>query len=84
MVQDGAGFHLRDGDERLPANLRIVTLPPNSPELNPVEGLWDQLKDVLCNRVFANPAELEAEMERWLHSFWRDACRIRSLAFARL
>ena len=81
MIQDGAGFHLRDGDERLPANLRIVTLPPYSPELNPVEGLWDQLKDVLCNRVFASLAELEAEMERWLRSFWRDAGRIRSLVF---
>ena len=60
MIQDGAGFHLRDGDERLPDNLRIVTLPAYSPELNPVEGLWDQLKDVLCNRVFATLAELEA------------------------
>jgi transposase len=39
MIRDGAGFHLRDGDERLPANLRIVTLPAYRPELNPVEGL---------------------------------------------
>jgi transposase len=34
------GFHLQDGDARLPDNLRIVTLPACSPELNPVEGLW--------------------------------------------
>ena len=81
MIQDGAGFHLRDGDERLPANLRIVTLPPYSPELNPMEGLWDQLKDVLCNQVFASLTELEDAMERWLQGFWRDACRIRSLVF---
>jgi transposase len=82
MIQDGAGFHLRDGDGRLPENLRIVTLPPYSPELNPVEGLWDQLKDVLCNRVFASVAELEAEIVRWLGGFWRDTLRIRSLVFA--
>lgn len=81
MIQDGAGFHLRDGDERLPANLRIVTLPAYSPELNPVEGLWDQLKDVLCNQVFASLKELERAMERWLRSFWTDARRIRSLVF---
>ena len=82
MIQDGAGFHLRAGDERLPDNLRIVTLPPYSPELNPVEGLWDQLKDVLCNRVFATLAELEEEMVRWLRGFWSDARRVRSLVFA--
>jgi len=81
MLQDGAGFHLRDGDGRLPANLRIVTLPAYSPELNPVEGLWDQLKDVLCNRVFESVAELEAEIEQWLRNFWQDALRVRSLVF---
>jgi transposase len=82
MIQDGAGFHLRDGDARLPDHLRIVTLPAYSPELNPVEGLWDQLKDVLCNRVFATVAELEAQIVAWLEGFWRDARRLRSLAFA--
>lgn len=81
LIQDGAGFHLRDGDARLPDNVRIVTLPAYSPELNPVEGLWDQLKDVLCNRVFATLAELEAEIERWLRQFWGDARRVRSLVF---
>jgi transposase len=81
LIQDGAGFHLRDGDERLPTNLRIVTLPAYSPELNPVEGLWDQLKDVLCNRVFATLAELEAQMVDWLRAFWRDPLRVRSLVF---
>jgi transposase len=81
MIQDGAGFHLRDGDGRLPANLRIVTLPAYSPELNPVEGLWDQLKDVLCNRVFASVAELEAVIEQWLRAFWQDTLRVRSLVF---
>jgi transposase len=81
LLQDGAGFHLRDGDGRLPANLRLVTLPPYSPELNPVEGLWDQLKDVLCNRVFASLAELEAAITEWLRGFWQDARRVRSLVF---
>ena len=38
LLQDGAGYHLQDGDARLPDNMRIVTLPAYSPELNPVEG----------------------------------------------
>ncbi|MEK6284101.1 MAG: IS630 family transposase, partial [Acidobacteriota bacterium] len=81
LIQDGAGFHLRDGDERLPDNVRIVTLPAYSPELNPVEGLWDQLKDVLCNRVFWSLADLEAALVEELRGFWQDARRVRSLIF---
>ena len=81
LVQDGAGFHLRAGDARLPDNVRIVTLPPYSPELNPVEGLWDQFKDTLCNRVWATLAELEAELIVQMRAFWQDARRVHSLVF---
>jgi transposase len=81
LIQDGAGFHLRDGDVRLPDNVRIVTLPAYSPELNPVEGLWDQLKDTLCNRVFERLADLETVLVEQLRRFWQDARRVRSLIF---
>lgn len=75
LVQDGAGFHLRDGHAALPANVRIVTLPPYSPELNPVEKLWDQIKDVLCNRAFQSIGELQAVIAGWLAEFWADSRR---------
>lgn len=81
LIQDGAGFHLREGDERLPDNVRLLRLPAYSPELNPVEGLWDQLKDVLCHRVFATLADLEAvRVEPW-RSFWQDPRRVPSQIF---
>jgi hypothetical protein len=41
LIRDQAGFHLRDGDARLPARVRIIDLPPYCPELNPCEQLWD-------------------------------------------
>lgn len=31
IIQDQAGFHLREGDARLPANVRVLSLPPYSP-----------------------------------------------------
>ena len=34
IVRDQGGFHLRDGDERLPERVRIVDLPPYSPVLD--------------------------------------------------
>jgi len=51
VIRDQAGFHLRDGDERLPQRVRIVPLPPYCPELNPCEQLWDMLKDETANHV---------------------------------
>ena len=81
LIQDGAGFHLRDGDPGLPDNVRVITLPAYSPELNPIEGLGDQLKDSLCNRVFDTLAELEAVLQTELQRFWQDARRMHSLVF---
>ena len=75
IVQDGAGFHLRDGDERLPSNVRIITLPAYSPELNPVEKLWDQIKDAICNQAFASIAALQETLTGWLRDFWADLRR---------
>jgi hypothetical protein len=39
LIQGGAGSHVPDGDKGLTDNVWIITLPPYSPELNPVEGL---------------------------------------------
>ncbi len=51
LVCDGAASHIT-GELVLPENLRIVTLPPYSPELNPVEQLWDLIRE----RWFSNIA----------------------------
>lgn len=67
VIQDQAGFHLRSGDSRIPANVRLVPLPAYSPELNPVEKLGDLVKDAICNRLFTDLRTLEtailAELE---------------------
>jgi len=44
MVRDGAGWH-KSTNFRLPDNLRLLFLPPYSPELNPQEHLWDELRE---------------------------------------
>jgi transposase len=73
LIRDQAGFHLRDGDARLPAQVRIIDLPPYSPELNPCEQVWDILKDDLANRVFQKLSRLRAGMQATLQRFWEDA-----------
>ena len=72
ILRDQAGFHLRDGDPRLPARVRIIDLPPYTPELNPCEQLWDISKDDLANRIYASVAKLRAGMPAALRRFWDD------------
>jgi hypothetical protein len=76
IIQDQAGFHRRGDDPRLPANVRLVPLPPYSPELNPVERLGDLVKDAICNRLFKERARWRmvgvARSASWAgHSFFR-------------
>jgi DDE superfamily endonuclease len=43
VVLDGAGWH-GAGDLVVPANLTLLPLPSYSPELNPVENVWQYLR----------------------------------------
>ena len=52
VLLDQAGWH---GSKLLeiPDNITLLPLPPRSPELNPVENVWQFLRDNwLSNRVF--------------------------------
>lgn len=73
VIRDQAGFHLRDGDDRLPDRVRIIDLPPYSPELNPCEQLWDLVKDEIGNQVFETVEALREAMIPALRRFWEDA-----------
>ena len=51
MIVDGASSH--KGEKlNIPNNMAILCLPPYSPELNPVEHLWDELREKACANVF--------------------------------
>jgi transposase len=51
LLVDGAGNH---GSEQLvvPANIILHPLPPYSPELNPQENIWDEIRE----KIFKNYA----------------------------
>jgi hypothetical protein len=53
ITLDGAGWHQTGGKLKLPDNISLLPLPPYSPELNPVENVWQFLRqNHLANRVF--------------------------------
>ena len=52
MFMDQAGWH-KGKKLRIPANMELAFLPPYSPELNPQEQVWDELREKYCgNELF--------------------------------
>ena len=66
VVLDGAGWHAA-ADLALPDNLTLLPLPPYSPELNPVENMWEYLRqNHLSLRVWPDyHAIVETCCEAW-------------------
>jgi transposase len=51
VVADGAGYHHRAAIT-IPDNITLLTLPPYSPELNPIENVWQFLRqNFLSHRI---------------------------------
>ena len=79
MLLDGAGWH-RAHDLRLPANLRLLFLPPYSPELNPVEHIWRHLRENdLGNRVFDSLEQVADAVCAALHRLMNQSDTVRSI-----
>lgn len=66
LIWDGAGYH-RSVDLKMPDNITPITLPPYSPELNPIENLWHYLRSHhWSNRKYADYDALrEAGCDAW-------------------
>lgn len=62
MQIDQAGWHTSK-KLCLPENIRIICQPPGSPETNPIENLWDYIKENdFRNRCFPSMADVEKQL----------------------
>src|SRR3954447_13348041 len=80
LVLDGAGWHVSEG-LTVPATLTLIHPPPYSPELNPVERVWEYLRDRwLSHRVLAGGYEavVDAACAAW-NALLAEPGRLRSL-----
>jgi DDE superfamily endonuclease len=79
LILDQAGWHL-SGNLDVPANISLLPLPPRSPELNPVENVWQFLRNNwLSNRVFKSYEDIVAHCcEAW-NELMDQPWRIRSI-----
>ena len=79
MVLDGAGWH-RSEALTTPSNIRLLKLPPYSPELNPTENVWDEIREkYFHNKVFQSLDSLEAHLEMALNEMEGDHGRVQSI-----
>jgi hypothetical protein len=79
MVWDGAPSH-RSGELHVPDNMALVRLPPYAPELNPVEHLWDEIREKhFANRVFDSLDAVTAQASTALAAWADSPAAVRSL-----
>jgi hypothetical protein len=80
LLLDQAGWHQTGGRLRVPDNITLLPLPPYSPELNPMENVWEYLRaNKLCRLVWDSyDAILAACNDAW-NFLVRDPARIRSI-----
>jgi len=58
LLVDQAGWHVSP-KLRVPDTITLLPLPPRSPELNPVENVWQFVRDNwLSNRIFGSYEEI--------------------------
>jgi len=79
MIVDGASSH-RSKELAVPENIRLHRLPAYSPELNPQEHVWDELREKeFPNRVFESMAEVVSQLEVGLPRLAANVEALRSL-----
>ncbi len=64
IIIDNAGFHSLK-HYNIPDNIKLIRIPPYSPELNPSEKIWHYIKQHYKNKVFENLSNVK----QWLYEF---------------
>jgi transposase len=70
LVLDGAPSH-RSGKVNWPDGIKPMPLPPYSPELNPVERWFEELRGPLSNRMFKTTDEMGGALREALCPYWQ-------------
>jgi transposase len=79
VVADRAGWHLTP-QLKVPANLSLLPLPAASPQLNPTEQVWEQLRQShLANRCYSGYEDIVEACCRAWNSFVDTAGAVRKL-----
>lgn len=79
MVMDQASWH-KSNDVKIPENMRLVWQPPYSPQCNPVEHIWEEIREKwFPNLVFKSLEAVENTLAKALVALENDTDRTQSI-----
>ena len=79
MFMDQAGWH-KGKALRIPVNIELAFLPPYSPELNPQEQIWDELREkYFGNKLFKSLQAVIDTAVQGLQHLEASPCTVASL-----
>jgi transposase len=79
MVVDGASSH-KSKDLVVPENIRLIPLPGYSPELNPQEHIWDEVREKAFPNLVLDQMDLVVQrLKQGLGDLAGNADRVRSI-----
>lgn len=67
IVLDNGAFHKGKALE-IPNNIALLFLPPYSPELNPAELVWLNMKRKMTNKIYKTMEQLKTELDKIVKS----------------
>jgi len=68
LITDGATAHQSDC---LTEQIKLLKLPRASPELNPVERFFQELRKPLSNKIFETKEQVEECLQKWVEE-WKN------------
>lgn len=77
FIVDGARSHVDLSDDLL----TITKIPPATPELNPVENFFKQIRKQLANQVFETIADVEKALTLVLQDFYQHPDSVSKITF---
>jgi transposase len=79
LVLDGASYHCSD-DLVIPGNVALLFLPAHSPELNPKENIWDEIREkIFKNFALKSMEEVEQKLEEAVFYLERNRKTVKSI-----
>ncbi len=79
ILWDNAGYHPEILTGELSESVRFIPFPSYSPDLNPIEPLWNAVKQEISNIVWSTLEDMETGIDKALKPFWTNVKRVWSL-----
>jgi transposase len=81
MIMDGSGWHTENVVDEFD-NVSLIKLPAYSPELNPIEQVWQWLRhNELANKCFEDYDDIVESCSHAWNSFISDIERVKNICF---